>query len=346
MRPLRQSILATVIVLAPAMRAQAPGAATLTAATELKTAPDGGVIAALRPGAGIQVRASKSGWSQVVVDGWLHVSVLGPKRDSFALSVKSPNGALMRSAADRTAPVVAQFDDGTGLLLVSRSAQWSQVRRIGWVPAKLVKAGAPPPFVATKPAPPSAAPAGPAATPSAAPAEPDVPPESLPGDVAVVRRTGILTAPSGRALGNLDSATRLVTGPSERGWVRVTLEGWVRQADLIPLDSSATSTISAADLRSDPDRYQGRVVRWVVQIIAFQTADPLRKGLGPDEPYLLARGPGNESSLLYLAIPPSMLDAAKALDPLSTAVVLARVRQGRSEPSGVPILDLQRVIER
>jgi hypothetical protein len=137
----------------------------------------------------------------------------------------------------------------------------------------------------------------------------------------------------------------LVTGPQDRGWVKVTLEGWVRQADLLPLDSAALSTISAADLRADPEKYRGQTVRWSVQVMAYQTADPLRKGLGPDEPYLLARGPGNESALLYLALPPSLMEAGKALKPLSNIVVIARVRSGRSDPSGVPVLDLQRIIQ-
>ena len=147
-------------------------------------------------------------------------------------------------------------------------------------------------------------------------------------------------------LGVLDSATRLVTGVTDRGWVKVTLEGWVRQADVIPLDSAPISAISAADLRTDPEKYQGRTVRWVVQVIAMQTADPLRKGLSPDEPYLLARGPGSESSLLYLALPPSMVELARSLKPLSSVLILAKVRVGRSEPSGVPILDLQRIVQR
>ena len=346
MRPDRVANLALVLLVPAALLAQASGTGSITVATELKNAPDGRALAQLRVGAPVLIRAAKNGWSEVMVDGWLHVSVLGPKRDSFALSVKSPNGALMRASGDRTAPVVAQLDDGMGLQMVSRAEQWTQVRRVGWVNSKFVKLGAPPPHppvAATKPAP-SAAVGAPAA--AAPPPPPEVPPESLPGDVAVLRRTGILTAPAGRTMGTLDSTTRLTTGPSERGWVRVTLEGWVRQADLIPLDSAATSAISAADLRSDPERYRGRTVRWVVQVIAFQTADPLRKGLGPEEPYLLARGPGSESSLLYLAIPPSLLEMAKTLKPLSTVVILARVREGKSEPSGVPILDLQRVIQR
>jgi hypothetical protein len=120
----------------------------------------------------------------------------------------------------------------------------------------------------------------------------------------------------------------------------------VRESDLIPVDSSSVSAVSAADLRSDPEHYKGSTVRWVVQAIAVQAADPLRKGLAPDEPYLLARGPGSESSLLYLALPPDMVASAKALQPLSTIMVLARVRTGRSDPSGVPILDVLRIVPR
>ena len=337
MRIHRLAILA--LLLPAALCAQAPGPGTIAAATELRLAPDGRVLAQLKPGAGAQILASKNGWTQVALEGWLHVSVLGPKRDSFALSVQSPNGALMRAAGERTAPVVAQLGDGMGLQLMQRTDQWARVRRTGWVLSKNVRSGAPPPVVAT------AAPAPPGPAPALAPVS-STPAESLPGDVAVSRRTRILTAPTGQELGVLDSATRLVTGVSDRGWVKVTLEGWVKQADLIPLDSAPISAISAADLRTDPDKYLGRTVRWVVQVIAMQTADPLRKGLSPDEPYLLMRGPGSESSLLYVALPPSLVELAKSLKPLSTVVILAKVRVGRSEPSGVPILDLQRVVER
>jgi len=339
---MRTDRLAILTLLLPAvLSAQAPGPGTVTAATELRIAPDSRVLAQLRVGGGVRILASKPGWTQVAVEGWLHVSVLGPKRDSFALSVKSPNGALMRAAADRAAPVVAQLQDGMGLEQVQRTEQWARVRRTGWVLSKALKAGAPPAPVAVAPVPPPALP-----PPAAMAPAPTTPPESLPGDVAVSRRTKILTAPTGQQLGTLDSATRLVTGVSERGWVKVTLEGWVKQADLIPLDSAPISAISAADLRTDPDKYLGRTVRWVVQVIAMQTADPLRKGLSPDEPYLLMRGPGSESSLLYVALPPSLVELAKSLKPLSTVVILAKVRVGRSEPSGVPILDLQRVVER
>jgi hypothetical protein len=153
-------------------------------------------------------------------------------------------------------------------------------------------------------------------------------------------------APDGQPSGTADSAARVRIVARDHGWARVQAEGWVRESELIPVDSSSVSAVSAADLRSDPEHYKGSTVRWVVQAIAVQAADPLRKGLAPDEPYLLARGPGSESSLLYLALPAALVASARALPPLSYIMVLARVRAGRSDPSGVPILDVLRIVPR
>jgi hypothetical protein len=128
----------------------------------------------------------------------------------------------------------------------------------------------------------------------------------------------------------------------DRGWVRVRLEGWVRESDLVVADSSLRP-LSAADIRSDPAAAQGKLVRWLVQAISLQTADALRTGLSPGEPYLLALGPGAEKSLVYLAVPPGLLPAARNLPAMADVVIVARVRNGRSEPAGVPILDLQSI---
>jgi hypothetical protein len=124
------------------------------------------------------------------------------------------------------------------------------------------------------------------------------------------------------------------------GWTRVRVEAWVRDDDLIPADSSLRLSMSAADIRAAPEQARGALVRWNVQFIALQRADPLRPELRPGEPYILARGPGDENALLYIAVPPALLAEVEALQPLAAIVVTARVRVGRSEPVGVPILDL------
>jgi hypothetical protein len=82
------------------------------------------------------------------------------------------------------------------------------------------------------------------------------------------------------------------------------------------------------------------VVRWSVQILATQKADALRRDLNADETYLLARGPYEENAMLYLVVPPSLLSATRAIPELSQAMITARVRTGRSELVGVPILDI------
>lgn len=164
--------------------------------------------------------------------------------------------------------------------------------------------------------------------------------------LALERRTALYTAPDAGTLGTIDSSARVTAIARDRGWVRVQVEGWVRAQDLGSSDSSVLTTISAADLKAQPDRYRGQVVRWIVQKIAVETADPLRKGMAPDEPYILARGPGQENSLLYLALPSSLVDQAKRIDALATITVTARVRAGRSEPSGVPLLDVLSITAR
>jgi hypothetical protein len=116
----------------------------------------------------------------------------------------------------------------------------------------------------------------------------------------------------------------------------------VRESDLIVADSSLRP-LSAADVRSDPAAAQGKLVRWQVQTVSLQNADALRTGLSVGEPYLLALGPGVEKTLVYLAVPPGLLATARNLPAMTQVVVVARVRNGRSEPAGVPILDLQSI---
>ena len=120
------------------------------------------------------------------------------------------------------------------------------------------------------------------------------------------------------------------------------IEGWVPERDVVPADSTLRTPLSAADLRADPAGTRGKVVRWEVELLSLQTADPLRRDFAEDEPYLLARGPGSENAIVYLAVPPSLVATARALASrtVSHATVIARVRNGRSEPLGVPILDL------
>jgi hypothetical protein len=160
--------------------------------------------------------------------------------------------------------------------------------------------------------------------------------------VVTPKGTTLRTAPDARPVAVLQSGATMTPLARERGWVRVRVEGWVLARDVVPADSTLRTPLSAADLRADPAGTRGKVVRWEVEVLSLQTADPLRRDFAEDEPYLLARGPGSENAIIYLAVPPSLLATAKALAARTTphAIVTARVRNGKSEPLGVPILDL------
>jgi SH3-like domain-containing protein len=333
---------------------------TAATAAAVRAAPDGRLVATMRAGAALKTGAKKSDWTAVTIEGFLHKSVVSAKKNE--LTIKAPSGAALRASANASGEIVAVVEDGATLERLSTSGEWFRAKRDAWVQTRELKTGA-----AKKPAaadvasarapasqrapqkvaalPPAPAPSAPASASSqAAPARVDGP--VVLGDFAASQPLVLRDAPDGKAAGSADSAARVRIIARDHGWARVELEGWVRESELVPVDSSSVSAVSAADLRSDPDHYRGSTVRWVVQAISVQQADPLRKGLAPDEPYLLARGPGSESSLLYLALPAALVPSAKALQPLSTILVLARVREGRSEPSGVPILDVLRIVPR
>jgi hypothetical protein len=348
----------------PAVRAQS----TAGTAASVRTAPDGRLVATMRAGAAVKTGAKKSDWTAVTIEGFLHKSVVSAKKNT--LTIKAPSGAALRASADPSAEIVAVVEDGATLDRLSASGEWFKAKRDGWVQSRdlrteSAKATVPARVASARAAASQRAPEKVAALParSAAPAAPAPPPPESPsassqaaaprtegslvlGDFAASQPLVLRDAPDGKPAGSADSAARVRIVARDHGWARVELEGWVRESELVPVDSSSVSAVSAADLRSDPDHYRGSTVRWVVQAISVQEADPLRKGLSPDEPYLLARGPGSESSLLYLALPPALVQSAKALQPLSNILVLARVRAGRSEPSGVPILDVLRIVPR
>lgn len=162
---------------------------------------------------------------------------------------------------------------------------------------------------------------------------------------ATLVRPAPVTGASGAATGQIAKGATVEVLARDRDWVRVRLEGWVRESDLIVADTTLRA-LSAADIRSDPAGARGKLVRWDVDAVSLQVADALRTDLRTGEYYLLALGPGAEKTLLYIAVPPLLLAAVRSLSPLAPVTVTARVRNGRSEPAGVPILDLQSLTRR
>ena len=300
----------------------------LPADAPVSATPNGPSFGTLKRGALVRTGSTKSGWTSVIVEGWIVSSRVAVRRDSLDRAITGNAPASLRLVDGTQQALQAELEPGTALKRLSERNGWTQLRRTGWVRS-----------AALKPAP--TAPEQPARARRSAQADTD--PQAPAVDVRMqktTRATLLRSGPGGDERATIQAGTTLETMAREGGWARVRVEGWVPERDLALADSAAGERLSAADLRADPAAYHGKIVRWDVQVISVQRADPLRRGLAPDEPYLLARGPGDEGAILYVAIPPSLLDRVLALPQLSTVLITARVRDGRSAPVGAPLLDL------
>jgi hypothetical protein len=336
----------------------------LSGAAEGRNTPGGAPVISIRAGTKVAVVTTKDANALVTVDGWVDASRLTAKLDTFPASVDAKAPLRIRASASANAAILAELHARSGVSTLGKSGTWTHVKRSAWIPANAlpkevavpVKASAAKPPVQKPSAPPTPVVSGPAkssppiavqntGTPSsAAPASTLSP--MPPGAMSVSKTTKLLAAPVGSAVGELAAGAIVQPLAHDHGWAKIRIEGWVPERELSPADSSLGSQLTAADLRADPEGTRGRTVQWEVEILSLQTADPLRRDLARDEPYLLAKGPGTENTLLYLAVPPSLLNQAKALPPLTRVLITARVRAGHSEPVGTPILDLKSISKR
>lgn len=345
------SLGATAFALAsPAARADAQGAAqgVLLRDADLLAAAGSRPVATLHKGSAISTSTTHGAYVAATVDGWIAAALLGATRDSFPLTVKPGASVHLRASPAADAPIVADLRGGMGLNEVERKGAWVHVRRSGWIASKVVgSAAATPRAPAATPTTSNVAAASAGSQPADRPAADAAPDTSRNGFVLTPTvQTGLAASPGGERVGALGPGARATVTGRERGWVRVRVEGWVREADLSVADTALRGALSAADLRADPDATAGRLVHWEVEVLAHQIADPLRKGLTDQEPYLLAQGPSGENALLYLAIPPSLAATAREIPDLAKAIITARVRSGRSEPVGIPVLELLTIVGR
>ena len=161
-----------------------------------------------------------------------------------------------------------------------------------------------------------------------------------PSRVESARRTVLYRSPEGQPAGTLaPSAPLRVLGRSGE-WTRVELEGWVKSADLEIAPPGVLVGITAAELRTDPQRYAGQVLRWTLQFISTQKADELRPEIPNGATYFLARGPLPERGFVYVVVPDGKRAQLETLTPLATIQVTARVRTGRTRFLGNPVLDM------
>jgi len=311
----------------------------------VRATPDGTHIGTLMAGTTWSTSTTRAGFTLVTVEVWVDGSRFAGRRDSFPESIGGTGTLRMRAEPSLNGRILGVFEAGAGVRVLERRGTWARVRRDGWVLTTALT-----PATSTRPARSTAAAAAP---PPSAPASRDTTPDETvtgsPAGEAIARPAGSLrasrdadlsAAPGTPAIGRLEAGAVVQPIARDRGWVRVRVDAWIPESLLVPTDTSYRASLTAADLRLDPVGLKGRTVRWTVQVVGVQQADPLRRDLAPDEPYLLAMGPAGENAILYLALPPSLVSQARALPPLAEVTVTARVRTGRSEPTGAPVLDV------
>jgi len=311
-------------------------------------APEGKRLARLASGAVVEGGVVQGDWIQVTLQGWIYGASVGPStRDSFALAVTKDPEENLRAKPAGGGALVAKLTHGFGLTQVGEQGtgkqHWVQVRRQGWVRMSAVAAVT---QVASSASGPAGAAPSPADTASHKPAQVVSPaPAGPPPDATrlrPVRSTTLYRAPppEGTAAGTVDTTTAVRVLSRSGEWARVQIEGWVRTADLEAAPAGVQIGVSAAELRADPARYAGALLRWPLQVIALQTADDLRPDMPSGSPYLLARGPLPEHGFVYVMFAEAQRAAVSALGPLATIQATVRVRAARSHFIGTPIVEL------
>lgn len=269
--------------------------------------------------------AARSGHTSVTLEGWVFgASLRAERRDGHTVAVdRSPEENLRASPNGR---VLARLVYGCLLDEVERRGQWVRVRRTGWVASGALGTG---PVAAELRA--------------DSPPAPQTPPaaqEVDPGRAVVRRRLQLFRAPEAVAAGTLEAGVPVRVTARAGEWVRVEVQGWVRDNQIRLSDEGILTDVTAAELRATPDQYRGKLLRWTIQFLALQTADDLRPDFTPGQRYILARGPAPEYAFVYVVVPADRLADVARLDALASVTILARVRNGRSAYLANPILEL------
>src|SRR5438067_8573290 len=341
------------LVLSPSLAAQARFRVTTDGAWFFQE-PGGKRLARLARGAIAVGGEAQDAWQGVTLEGWIFATSVGPTpRAGYRLAVsRAPEGNLRSAPAGA---LIGKLPQGFVLNKVAEgtSGNWVHVLRAGWVEKAAVESLA---QVASSdadsgsptPGPRHGAPGAPGApgTPGHGPGvgPPDTgagsPGPLDPARLETARRTVVYRAPEGAPAGTLAPSAPLRVLGRSGDWTRVELDGWVKSSDLEIAPPGVLMGITAAELRTDPQRYAGQVLRWTLQYIAEQQADELRPEIPTGARYFLARGPLPEHGFVYVIVPEAKRAQLESLSPLATIQVTARVRTGRTRFLGNPVLDL------
>src|SRR5437879_2385543 len=319
--------------------------------------PGGKRLARLARGAVLMGGEVQGDWQGVMLEGWIFATSVGPTpRAGYDLTVTRAPEENLRSAP--AGALVGKLPQG---FLLNKVGDGTAGRRIHVTPAGALEKTdlesvaqvassrtAVPDSDTAQARPTPARKSGDPRTPGRGPGvgPPDTtssPSPSAPVDPSRVEsapRTVLYRSPEGQPAGTLAPSAPLRVPGRSGECTRVELDGWGKSADSEIAPPGVLVGITAAELRTDPQRYTGQVLRWTLQYIAEQQADELRPEIPNGSRYFLARGPLPEHGFVYVIVPEAKRAQLESLSPLATIQVTARVRTGRTRFLGNPVLDL------
>lgn len=309
--------------------------------TVLKWSATGRLLGHLNRGTELVRLGGRSDWTRVGVRGWMWRPSLERSGDGWRVTPVREN-----LRADANGRILGTLERGVKVRRVAANGRWFEIEMIGWLPDSAVRSSA----------------AGAAATPDAsereAGSEPAGEREATGTTVeaastpppAPVRRGGtaslvegeidLRTAPGGAVVARLPSGTVLRAVERRGAWTRVEIDGWV-PSESVRTDGSTASGPEAVTL--DPDRFTGRRIQWTLEHVALQRAEAWRAEFEAGEWYSLARVP-DRTAYVYLVVPLGMLNEFRGLSPFETIRVEGRIRTGRSELTGNPVVEVARLL--
>ncbi|MFS8637275.1 MAG: hypothetical protein FWJ74_04270 [Gemmatimonadota bacterium] len=293
-----------------------------------RAAPGGAVLATVLRGAELRLGRAQGDWREATIEGWIwSASVEAQQRDGHDLVVSARGGENLRATPDGAR--IARLREGMLLDEVERQGRWIRVRRTGWIWGPSIVAEG-----------------DPAGSPGAVASRNNTSRSRSSGTIAWARMgnagAALLGAPDQDTIASIRPRTPVEILAREGNWARVRLEGWVWVPSLAaPADTGdVLRNISPEVLAANPQGFQGRLIEWTVQFIALERAERIRTDFYEGEPFILARGPGDASGFVYIAVPPDRVEQVERLAPLQRITVLGRVRTARSALMDAPVLDL------
>jgi hypothetical protein len=312
----------------------------LTAPTDLHREPEGAPLVSLPAGAPVETGDVKGDWREASVEGWVFTSSTAPtRRDGYDLIVTSDKGENLRRSPNGR--VLGHMREGTLLEKLAVKGKWTQVRRDGWVPRRAVTVKASP--ASAKP---EAALQGQGTPPPRQSSQTAAPAKGAPAaePMVLARETPLTATPDGAQLAVVQGGVPARVVARASGWVKVQVDGWVKEEDVKASDAGAQEGVTAEEVRTSPDRFVGQIVQWRVQLIAVQSADELRSEMASGQPYLLTRGPLPEPGFVYVTIPVERVAEFRALPPLQELVLRVTIKAARTRYLTTPVAELVSVV--